>query len=167
MATADAFLQPFLPKRKQPWRVASVILALVTVGSISWYLLNPPQTPDNIFDNPPPAELFETLPPAQQEEITDLLEVAQLQIEMGRLIAPQGGSALDFYQKVLALHPFDRQAIDGLSQLYDQLTELASTALATGDRQRAVKIVKVGLNFHPKHPALNAILEQLSQAPPI
>jgi serine/threonine protein kinase len=163
MPTVGKLLDSLLPKRKEPWKLASAALALVAMLSLGYYFFRPTVVvAPNLFENPPPAE---ELSPARLAEVNDVLEVAEVHMMVGRLLSPPGGNALDEYRKVLEMHPYNRRAIAGLRALVEQLTQQARSSLQAGDRKKASELVQEGLNIHGKNPQLLALQKELENQP--
>jgi len=151
-ASAALFLQSLLPKRREPWKLVAASLAVVASLSTLFYVLKPPEIVEpSLFDNPPP-EI--DLPIAEQHKVNEILEIAEVHMLVGRLISPPGGNALDEYNKVLALHPYNRRAIKGLEQLLDKLSQQARQALNDADITRASQLIEAGLSIDNKHKRL-------------
>ena len=159
--SADAFLLQLLPKRRQPWMYAAIVALATALVFAVYVAFKPPELVEvDLFANPGP-EI--PVSPAVQQQINDHLEVAEVHMMVGRLISPPGGNALDEYQKVLQLQPFDRQAIKGLNGLLEQMSNQAIKAIEAGDLSRAEVLVTTGLEFYVKHERLLSIKEQLSE----
>lgn len=158
-ATVDEFIAGLLPPRREPWKYAAFgLLLLVSVVSV-YFLTRPPEiVAPSLFDNPPPAA---DLTPEQQIQVTQMLEVADVHMMVGRLLNPPGSNALDEYRKVLALNPYNRQAIEGLRTLLEQLTQQARNALVEGEVERAGELVKEGLAIHAEDPQLQSLSAEL------
>jgi len=154
-ASAAIFLQSLLPKRREPWKLVAASLAVVAALATLFYVLKPPEIVEpSLFDNPPPeAELTDT----ELTDVKDILEIAEVHMLVGRLISPPGGNALDEYNKVLELHPYNRRAIKGLQQLLDKLSQQAEQALDEADTARATRLIETGLQIDNEHKQLLAL----------
>ena len=158
-ATVGELLDSLLPKRKEPWKLATAALALVALLSLGYFFFRPTVVVEpSLFDNPPPAE---ELSPERSADVNAALEVAEVHMMVGRLLSPPGGNALDEYRRVLEMHPYNRQAIEGLRTLVEQLIEQAKVALQEGDWEKASQLVSEGLNIHENNPDLLVLMEQL------
>ena len=160
--SAEEFLQALLPKRKEPWKWVAASAALLALVSTVYFILKPPEIVEpSLFENPPPAaELSGPL----RTQVEEALEVAEVHMMVGRLISPPGGNALDEFNKVLEMHPYDRRAIKGLEELLDRLAQQAEVEMNKGDNKRAVELIENGLKVYNKHPRLLALKQQLSSA---
>ncbi|MCP3690029.1 MAG: serine/threonine protein kinase [Gammaproteobacteria bacterium] len=159
--SAEAFLLQLLPKRRQPWMYAA-FLALATALVFAYFVAfkAPELVEADLFLNPGPEN---PLSNSVQQQINDHLEVAEVHMMVGRLISPPGGNALDEYQKILQLQPFDRQAIKGLEVLLEQMSDQAINAIEAGELSRAEVLTTTGLEVFGKHEGLLAIKQQLSE----
>ncbi len=160
-ANVDEFLDGLLPKKREPWKLISLAFAFVAIVSTGYFITRPPEIVEpSLFDNPPPTtEISSQL----QKQLDDILEVAEVHMMVGRLLSPPGSNAHTEYQKVLTLHPYNRQAIAGLEVLLNQLAELATQAIAEGNFEQAKKFVVEGLDIYSGHTALQALEQQLNQ----
>jgi len=159
--SAEEFLQQLLPKRRQPWMYAAFVALATALVFAVYVAFKPPELVEvDLFVNPGPEN---PLSPAVQQQVNEHLEVAEVHMMVGRLISPPGGNALDEYQKVLELQPFDRQALKGLKGLLEQMSDQAIEAIEAGDLSRARVLVTTGLEFYEKHERLLSIKEQLSE----
>ena len=105
--TVDDFLHELMPKAREPWKIMSLAVVFVALISITYILIRPPAIVEpSLFDNPPdPSEIT----PQLGEKLEDMLEVADVHMMVGRLLSPPGSNALDEYQKILDLHPYNRK----------------------------------------------------------
>jgi len=158
--SASEFLASLLPKRKEPWKKASLILALITALTAGYFVLAPVNGVEtSLFNNPAEAPVM-TL--AQQNNVEGMLEVAEVHMMVGRLFSPVGGNALGEYQKVLTMNPNNRDAISGLNVLLATLVLQAESAIVEGHYQQASEMIGVGLDIHSKHEKLLALKQQVN-----
>lgn len=159
--TVGEFLRDLLPKRRQPRKVALVLLIIVSLSSGLYYFFRPAVIVEpSLFENPP-AETVLSL--KQRAAVDDSLEVAEVHMMVGRLLNPPGGNALDEYRKVLDMHPYNRQAIAGLKDIMQQLVVEARRSIEAGNEAHAREIVLAGLKIYDKHEVLQALNQQLNQ----
>lgn len=157
--SAELFLQALLPKRVDPRYRLAVGAALLAVAVSVYFWLQPPQiVAPSLFDNPPPVT---ALAAADQARVDDLLALAEVHQMVGRLVSPVGANALDVYQQVLDIHPYDRRAIAGLKGLLVSLSQAAEQAMADGEWHRAEGLVESGLKIHPQHTQLRRLKLQI------
>lgn len=160
--SATEFLASLLPKRKEPWKWASYFLAFVAVAVAGYFFMAPAKiVKPSLFDNPPPAAV---LTEPQQQNMNDILEVAEVHMMVGRLVSPPGGNALDEYRKVLELNPYNRNAIAGLTALLSRLVQQAEISIAGGDVKQAVELIEIGLEINGKHVGLLALQQRVNAA---
>ncbi len=158
-SSVDELLDGLLPKHREPWKLISLALAFIALTGGGYFITRAPTIVEaSLFDNPPPAA---EIGPQLKKQLEGILEVAEVHMMVGRLLNPPGSNAYNEYQKVLTLHPYDRQAIAGLEALLDQLALLATQAINEGDYGRAEKFIAEGLEIHAGHKALQALSYQL------
>jgi serine/threonine protein kinase len=158
-ASVDEFIDGLLPPRREPWKYAAFALLLLASLVSVYFLTRPPEiVAPSLFENPPPAA---EMTPELQAQVTQMLEVADVHMMVGRLLSPPGSNALDEYRKVLELNPYNRQAIAGLRALLEELTRQARSALAAGEVERAGELVKEGLAIHTENEALQSLSAEL------
>lgn len=157
--SAEALLEALLPKRiDRRYRFAVGTTAIAVIVSLFFWFQPPQIVTPNLFENPPPAEKLAT---ADKSRVEQLLEVAEVHMMVGRLISPPDANALDVYNQVLGIHPFDRQAIQGLSTLLDKLAQAAERALNDNQRHRAEELINSGLKTYPQHKKLLDLKQRL------
>lgn len=158
-ASAEEFLQAFLPKRKQPWKWATLGVGIAAIGFTVYLVMRPPQE----------APLSE----ADQIIVTQQIEVARQHMEVGSL-----GNALENYKMILALppydkeppgggfiqHPFDSIALEDLDRLLKTLHQQAEEAIAQERWQDAKAFVDAGLDVEAKHSDLLEIAERIKES---
>ncbi len=162
--SVEAFLETLLPKKIDYRYWLAVGTAATAIIASLFFWLQPPQiVAPSLFENPPPAaELIGT----DKTQVEQLLEVAEVHLMIGRLISPNGANALDVYNQVLSIHPYNRQAIQGLETLLDRLAQSAEQAINDGKRRRAQELIDSGLKTYPKHKQLLALQQQLIEVQP-
>jgi serine/threonine protein kinase len=160
-SSVDAFLQQLLPQRRQPWKYAAYAASAIAVVFGLFYLLAPVELVEpNLFENPGPEIPLNLI---EQQQISDYLEVAEVHMMVGRLISPPGSNALNEYQKILQLQPYDRQTIEGLKLLLSKISDRALKAIETGELSKAEMLVTIGLDIYGNHAGLLAIKKQLPE----
>ncbi|MCF6210046.1 MAG: serine/threonine protein kinase [Gammaproteobacteria bacterium] len=162
--SAEAFLEALLPSKvdRRYWLAVGTALTAVALSLFFW--LQPPQiVAPSLFENPPPAA---ELTKADRQRIEQLLEIAEVHMMVGRLISPAGANALDVYNQVLSMHPYNRRAIQGLETVLDRLAQAAESALSDGERLRAEKLIDSGLTIYPQHKKLLNVKQRLSEEKP-
>ena len=156
--SAAEFLQGFKPPLKQRWKQATIAVAVIAILITGYFMLKPPVAP-NIFTDPLPEQKITA---ELQQKVDDVLELAEINMLVGRLISPAGSNALDQYQAVLELHPYNRQAIAGLKNLLDIISAQAEESLSLGYLDDARLLIDAGLKVHVKHQKLNSIKQRLN-----
>ena len=91
LVTVDQLLRGFLPRKRERWRGAAIVLA-VCVAMIGVYVYFKPPVEPSLFEDPlPEAPISEAL----KTQVNDALELAEVHLMVGRVISPPGGNALD------------------------------------------------------------------------
>lgn len=158
-ASAEEFLGSFLPKRKQPWKWATLGVGILAVASAVYFVTRPPQEAP--------------LSDAERTQVNEEIEVARLHMQVGSL-----GNALENYKMILALppydkeppgggfiqHPFNRVAMEDLEKLLDLLGQEAESAIDQGRWNEAKAFIKAGLDVDTKHSRLLRLAEKIEQA---
>ncbi len=104
------------------------------------------------------------LSPAQQAEVAGMLEMAELNLEFGRLVDPPVSNAAHGFREVLKLDPSNAAARAGLLQIAEHFLEQAQQGLAEGDAPGNLRgLVEAGLVAMPKHPELLALKQEIDQ----
>ncbi len=155
--SAAEFLQGFKPPLKQRWKQATIAVAIIAVLITGYFMLRSPVAP-NIFTNPLPEQVISA---DLQHQVDSLLELAEINMLVGRLISPSGSNALEQYQAVFELQPYDRIAIAGLRNLLDVMSAQAEESLLAGHYNDAQLLVDAGLTVHAKHKTLVQIKQRL------
>ncbi len=162
VGSATEFLESLRPKRKEPWKLASYFLAFVAVVSVGYFFMAPDKIVEpSLFDKPPPAAV---LSETQQENVNDILEVAEVHMMVGRLVSPPGGNALEEYRKVLELNAYNRSAIAGLTALLARLAQQVETSIESDDVKQAAELVEIGLQVNNKHERLLTLQQRVNAA---
>ena len=99
-----------------------------------------------------------------QEQVTQLLEVAQAHRDMGYLVEPPGLNAAETYHRILQLDPDNAQAKAGLQAIADKYAKLAKESLQTEkDPSVSRKLIETGLTVAPNDPELLSLRKQLNK----
>ena len=162
--SAEIFLDSLLPKKVdyRYWLAVGTAATAIIISLFFW--LQPPQiVAPSLFENPPPAA---KLTGADKDQVNRLLEIAEVHLMVGRLISPSGANALDVYNQALNIHPYNRQAIQGLETLLDKLTQAAKRAINEGEQHRAQELIDTGLKTYPQHKQLLLLQQQLIEVQP-
>jgi protein TonB len=114
-----------------------------------------------------PTAQLRTSTPSSQEQIDDYLARANIALATGRLVDPKGDNALDYYQRVLALRPNDRDAQVGVQRTLGTLTKRIENQIAAkNSRDAAVSLAQLQ-RVQPNHPRMaefRAALNTLQRA---
>lgn len=110
---------------------------------------------------PPDHELDGRLSNTQTDTLSQLLEQAGRARSADRLTRPAGDSAYDYYQQVLAIDPGHPAAQSGLIAIARRYTEMAETALDSGNLIQARQFIRRGLSVEPSHLGLQRSEERL------
>ena len=75
---------------------------------------------------------------AEAQDNQALLALARLAMAAGQLLQPEGSSALDYFERVLANEPGNAAALDGIERVLDAVALSSETALAAGNVSAAL-----------------------------
>lgn len=116
---------------------------------------------------PAPAQnTSEANPPVEASpSIQALLEKARERMQTNRLSYPEGDSARDYFNQVLAKEPGNAEARQGLSEVATRYAELAERQVEQQRPLRAQRLVEQGLTIEQDNQRLLALQKQL-QSPP-
>ena len=102
-------------------------------------------------------------PAADDNGTRILLGLAGEALHDGRLVAPVGSNAFEFYFSVLQLDPHNRTALDGLHEAFKPACEDAERTIAAGDldeAQRELQLLRAydagNYRYDPAHDELHA-----------
>jgi len=104
-----------------------------------------------------------TLDPQTLRTVQLLIEKAQRHVDASRLTAPAGDNAVEFYREVLALDPENEQALAGIDAVLGRLVEKAKADLRDGKLERALQVVKEGLEIDGDSKPLVALQSKIEQ----
>ena len=108
--------------------------------------------------------LFPTELPAEvRAEIEDLLEIADLNREAGRLVSPPGSNAYEAYQAVLELDEWNTRARKGLDKIAEYLSAEGNRLYSTEQIEQARRLVDESLRYFPDHKGLQRLRRRLEQ----
>jgi len=155
-ASAEEFLQVFLPKKKEPWRWATLSVGLIAAGITVFLMLQPPQE----------------APLSEQEQtiVNQQIAIAKQHMDVGNL-----AHALESYKMILALppydkeppgggfiqHPYNRVSMKELKKLLVTLQEQAEMAIEQGNVNDAKAFIEAGLAADSQHSGLLKLKNQL------
>jgi protein TonB len=88
---------------------------------------------------------------------------AQAAAAAGKLTGKDGESAADYYQRVLAKYPDDREAMTGLDNIADQLLTSAESALLEQRMDDAARDIEAARTVRPNNMRLAFLSAQLSK----
>ena len=94
----------------------------------------------------------------------ELNQLAETAILEGRLTTPKGNNALELYNKVLAIDPYDSIAYSGKKSLANMLRESFPTLLNEGDFTRALAMLTTLQNMEPLNLSNDALKDDLQNA---
>lgn len=120
------------------WTAA--LLAVVLAAGIGLYtVLRPTPAP---------------MPAVDPAKISELLELADLQRQSGRLLAPPGSNAYEAYHQILQLDPHNAQAQEGLDKIAGVLASEAMRLYSTDRIEDARQLLSEALRYFPDDEAL-------------
>ncbi|NOQ64393.1 MAG: protein kinase [Methyloprofundus sp.] len=155
-ATASDFLAEIEPKSLTPKVLGGITTSALLAIAVGFYYVNYEMT---VVD-----EEMISLSAEQQQQITDLLELAEMHFEVGFLTAPSGSNAVWAYKQALVIAPYDQQALAGLKQIADIIEQQAADLYVEGKNQASLAKIEEGLSAVPKHENLLTLKEQILTA---
>jgi len=155
------FMREVLPERRNLSRGAKLALigfaiALPVLLGAYLYQLDQPGDLESLV-------AFEDLLPADQQKITDLLEIAEAHMSIQRLTAPPGSNAYAAYREVLQVHPDNSAARAGLKRIADRYLLMAKERLESGDTAGTWQMLEAGLAVEPAHEGLQAMRKRIDK----
>lgn len=155
-ASIDEFIRTIGPRSRIFYALwgAGIIAAGLFAANIYLSMIAPPtliQAPKVAIE----------LNPEQKLKIKDLLDLADIHLDVGYLTAPTGSNALWAYQEILKIDPYNIKAINGINKIADILEQEAWEFYEKNDRSAALKKVQEGLEVNPSHKGLLNLKEKL------
>ncbi len=167
-ATAPTRIMQAPKPSRRHWPLAVVMVMLAALG-VGGYMVKTGLLWHSVVTSD--ADIFgitsharAPLTAAQKTTVSQLLEVAALNLETGRLVNPPISNAAHGFRQVLEIDPDNAKARAGLQQIADTFLHKASKA-QTDDKPPAEvrKYVEAGLVAAPNYPALLKLKYQLDQ----
>ncbi len=97
----------------------------------------------------------------QKDIISNRLDLAIMQEEVGNLTAPPGGSAVWAYQEVLKIDPYNKTAKEGLEKIVDIVELEAEKLYEQNSYNESLAKIEEGLAAIPKHEGLLKLKKRL------
>jgi len=138
--------------------------------------VSPPPMVTSLYQPPPDEkdqasmpQSGETIVQAQapiytQEQIGDLLALAERQVEQEQLAEPPGDNALETYKAVIDAEPDNQQAKQALADLAEHYLELAQQQSIAKDHGSALLYAERGLEAVPEFEELLVLKEAVAQS---
>ena len=98
---------------------------------------------------------------AQEEQTRKDLAQAAIQIETGKLVAPEGDNAFETLRQVLAREPLNSVALEALENIKTKLLDSANVAAENDQRDIAITQLNKVLTIEPQHAVAKSRLEKL------
>jgi hypothetical protein len=119
----------------------------------------PDESPSVVAGTPRPVTALPSpspapVPESREARIARLLGRARQSLERDRLLVPAGDNASLYYNRVLALDPDNRAALDGIDRIAGRYAELASYASWQQDSGKARLYLERGLRVQPDNAEL-------------
>lgn len=139
------------------------VALVVAIGVGSFALINSQQknkdqqTSHSAVVQEPAAQrpvIAKVIDPVDQEKIKRLLKVARAHTLVGRLVSPQGSCALDTYQLILDIDPYNEDAKKGLEEISNQLLKRTQALMAEGKLDETKRQLDLALHLFPQHEGL-------------
>jgi serine/threonine-protein kinase PpkA len=146
------------PWSKSIWLTG--LVATVAAGGVAAYLTMVPTT-----SREPVCEAPE-LTSAETDQIAQLLEIADLNLEVGRMVDPPVSNAAYGYQEVLKLDPCNSKARQGLNNIAQSYLEKArQSRQQNNDPRDTLNLIDAGLAALPRHEDLLKLKREISRQP--
>ncbi|MFT5135207.1 MAG: TonB family protein [Arenicella sp.] len=152
-------------------------LGLVGITIAAWFLLNnQTQSPDtttretvdrqtNNTETSSQALLEDTVTVSgRAQQINQLNKSAESAVIGGRIIAPAGDNALEYYEQVLALDAYNTAAYQGKKSVADGLRESYNQMLTDAEFDKALGVISVLQRIEPLNIQNDALLGGLEKA---
>lgn len=110
-----------------------------------------------------PEEKAEAAEQLLESEISELLVLAKYQFENKHLSTPTGDNALETYQKILAKHPNNQEAIQGIKNVHDKYLSWANYYLQLNELDRAKNFYNKALGIDPSNTSAITNLQAIAQ----
>ncbi|MGI9286758.1 MAG: serine/threonine-protein kinase [Pseudomonadales bacterium] len=117
-----------------------------------FYISEPPSKSE-----PPPAPLSE----AQQQKIDKHLNVARVNLMVGRLILPESGSAYHTYKMILAIDPRNKDGLAGIKEVEGKVVARVQSLLDRGEREAARNQLAAAQRIFPKNQKLRDLNKEI------
>ena len=147
------FLDAIKSRLSRP-NILGAVTVMVSIAAAGGYVYIYPS-----MNVAPPAVV--ELTPEQQLQIKDLLELAQIHFDVGYITEPQGSNALWTYRQVLAIDPYNKEALRGLEKIADLIEEQANELFAQQKFDESLAKIEEGLEIKPEKESLLSLKEQI------
>jgi len=160
-------LEPATIRRMSRIAAALVALGLVIAGVAAvierrpWQGIELPSLPVPA-ERAPPVAVAPSQPQAQPSESARLLNAAGVALSQGRLVEPEGQSAVELYRAVLLKDPGNIQAREGLARVSEELLLVVEQALLAQDLLAAASALDAARSADPANPRLEFLSAQLA-----
>ncbi|NNC99447.1 MAG: energy transducer TonB [Gammaproteobacteria bacterium] len=147
-----------------------VALGVTVIAAAAWLLIDKPSEPVTkiaISQTIPAPEINEdpVLTPAPPtERINKLNQLAATALLEQRVISPPGLSALDYYNQVLAIDPYDTTAYQGRKAISDSLRNSYLQLVNNGEFDKALEIVDALQRIEPMNPENDSLRSSLERS---
>lgn len=149
-------------KRNKNRIILASILVLINVVSWSYYSWQNEPAPK---DSPTPSQVQNMNP--EQAKIQRLLKTANLHLELGSLIEPEGFNAHYAFKQILGIDPTNPLAMAGMDEISKALLKRTRNALASNDNELAEKTLLKALEIKPNDATLLKLKRRLQWSLPI
>lgn len=116
-------------------------------------------------DAPPSAAPAQTpaTPEREAPQLEATLAAAETAFAAGRLLEPQGESALDLYRSVLVLQPGDERALTGIDAIVNATLASAEAAILDGRLEEASRLSELARGIDAQHTRLAFLDVQIAR----
>ena len=134
-------------------RAVARAIAAAAVGTLLLLGCATPKAPAPapVAPAPTPEETAPAQPPIDLDRLDRLLTLGDAALKAGRLLAPPGDSAYDYYRDALAVAPNHPAALAGLDRIVDRYVAMANDAIQRGRYDRAKNLLERARFINPDH----------------
>lgn len=144
-----------LADQRKPNTVVFAVIGLAVLGIIGWFLFAGSGDDDNQLAQQTPQNTdFDAIEYTDDSSSTisrtnELNQLAADALLEGRYIEPKGNNAVEYYDQVLAIDPYDSIAYEGKKSVADSLRVTFTDALAAADFEKALTIAEALQKLEP------------------
>lgn len=150
--------------------IVFALLLVVAIGAAAWWFLGRPATKPAAApaagtpaaaaaDGTAVAE--DAAPPIEELSVNELYKQARSAMSEGRMTAPPGNNALEYYLRIQARQPDDNDAVDALRELFPFASGSAEDQINQGNFDEANRIIGLLAKADPSNYTLTILRSKL------